>query len=142
MSRKGMTGMIRLHKWQLDEKRRDMADLEKMKAEFQQNLTDLQVELIAEQRNVSESPVVSISYVGYAQQVMVRRTNIVNSLLEVEASIENMKDDLADAFKELKKYEVVEQREQKKKRVERDHREQSEMDELAINMHHRRQKSG
>jgi flagellar export protein FliJ len=138
MSRNGMTGMIRLHKWQLDEKRRDMVELEKMKADLQQNLTDLQTELIAEQKKVAESPVVSIAYAGYAQQVMVRRMNIVNSILEIDASIEEMKDHLADAFKELKKYEVVEQRERQRELAERDRRTQTELDEVAINMHRRR----
>jgi len=142
MSPKGMTGMIRLHKWQLDEKRRNMGELEKMRAGLQQNLTDLQAELIREQKKVTESSVVSISYAGYAQQVMVRRTNIVNSILEVEASIEDMKDQLAEAFKELKKFEVVEQRKQERKRADQNRRQQSELDELAINMHRRRRKSG
>ncbi|MBL4612910.1 MAG: flagellar FliJ family protein [Emcibacter sp.] len=142
MSRKGMTGMIRLHKWQLDEKRRNMSDLEKMRADLQQNLTDLQVELIAEQKKVAESPVVSIAYAGYAQQVGVRRINIVNSILEVEVSIEDMKDQLADAFKELKKYEIVEQRERQRKLIKRNRVQQAELDEMASNIHRRRQTMG
>ncbi|MBL4801485.1 MAG: flagellar FliJ family protein [Emcibacter sp.] len=142
MSRKGMAGMIRLHKWQLDEKRRNMSELEKMRADLQQNLIDLQVELISEQKKVSASPVVSISYAGYAQQVMARRMNIVNSILEVDVSIEGMKDELADAFKELKKYEVVEQRERQRKLTERDRAQQAELDEMALNIHRRNQKLG
>ncbi len=141
MNRKGMTGMIRLQKWQLDEKRRDLVALEKMRDDLKQNLTDLQNELIAEQRKVAESPVVSIAYAGYAQQVMARRVNIVNSMLEVDASIENSKDQVAEAFKELKKYEVVEQRAREREYRARDLRQQNELDELAINMH-RRQNAG
>ena len=138
MSRKGMTGMIRLSKWQLDDKRRNLADLEKMKAVFLQNLTDLQNELIREQKKVSESPVVDISYAAYAQQVMVRRLNIVNSMVEIDVSIEDVKDQVAEAFKEVKKYEVVEQRERQRELAERDRRTQTELDEIAINMHRRR----
>ncbi len=142
MSRKGMTGMIRLHKWQLDEKRRNMVELEEMKAGLLQNLTNLQNELIAEQKKVSESPVVNIGYAAYAQQVMVRRVNIVNSMLEIDVSIEDMKDQVAEAFKELKKYEVVEQRERERERADLNRRQQIEQDELAINMHRQRQKLG
>lgn len=142
MSRKGMTGMIRLHKWQLDEKRRNMADLEKMKEDLLQNLTDLQEELIREQKKISETSVVNIGYAAYAQQVMVRRVNIVNSMVEIDISIEAMKDQVAEAFKELKKYEVVEQRQRDRELADRNRRQQSEMDELAINMHRRRQKLG
>lgn len=142
MSRRGMTGMIRLHKWQLDEKRRNMVDLEKMKEDLLQNLVDLQEELIAEQKKVSEASVVNIGYAAYAQQVMARRVNIVNSMVEIDVSIDNMKEQVAEAFKELKKYEVVEQRERERELTERNRRQQSEMDELAINMHRRRQKLG
>lgn len=142
MSRNGMAGMIRLSKWQLDDKRRNLADLEKMKVGFSQNLTDLQDELIREQKKVSESSVVDISYAAYAQQVMVRRLNIVNSMVEIDVSLEDMKDQVAEAFKELKKYEVVEQRQQEREKADRARRQQGEMDELALNMHRRRQNLG
>jgi len=142
MSDKGMTGMIRLHKWQLDEKRRDMVSLEKMKQEFLQSLADLEQELEAEQKHVADSPVVSIAYAGYAQQVIVRRANIENSIVELEASIENMKDQVAEAFRELKKYEVVEQRKLDRKKADLDRREQDELDELSLNIHRRRQQTG
>jgi len=137
-----MTGLIRLHKWQLDEKRRNMGELEKMRSELLHHLQHLQDELAAEKKMAASSPIVSINYVGYAQQVMVRRENIKNSISEVDASIENMKDQVAEAFKELKKYQVVEQREQDRLLADRNLRQQSELDELAINMHRRRQKVG
>lgn len=142
MSRKSMTGLIRLHKWQLDEKRRNMGELEKMRSELLHNLQHLQDELAAEKKMAASSPIVSIHYVGYAQQVMVRRENIKNSISEVDASIENMKDQVAEAFKELKKYQVVERREQDRLLADRNLRQQSELDELAINMHRRSQKVG
>lgn len=131
--------MIRLHKWQLDEKRRDMVTLEKMREDLLQNLGDLQKELIAEQKKAASSPVVSIAYGAYAQQVIIRRVNMVNSIIELDASMENVKDQVAEAFKELKKYEVVEQRKQERLRAERNRQEQSELDELAINIHRRRE---
>jgi len=139
MSRKGMAGMIRLHKWQLDEKRRNLVDLENMKAGLLQNLTDLQEDLIAEQKKVSESPIISITYAGYAQKVMARRLNYVNSILEIDVSLEDMKDQVAEAFKELKKYEVVERRDQERKLAARNLKQQNDLDELAINIHRRRQ---
>ncbi|PCI49604.1 MAG: flagellar export protein FliJ [Alphaproteobacteria bacterium] len=142
MSRKGMTGMIRLHKWQLDEKRRNMVELEKMKSDLLQNLTDLQNELIREQQKIASSSVINIGYAAYAQQVMVRRVNIVNSMVEIEVSIEDMKDQVAEAFKELKKYEVVEQRQRERKLADFKLRQQSEADELSINLYRRRQRQG
>lgn len=142
MSSRGMTGIIRLHKWQLDEKRRNMVELEEMKEVLRQNLTDLQNELIQEQKKASQSPIINIGYGAYAQQVMARRVNLVNSMVKIDVSIENMKDQVAEAFKELKKYEVVEQRQRERKLADYNRRQQIEQDELAINMHRRRQKLG
>ena len=137
-----MTGMIRLHKWQLDEKRRNLVDLEKMRDEIYQKLQDLQDELVSEQQKMTESSVVSISYGGYAQQVIVRRENMENSIAEINVSIEEMKDQVAESFKELKKYEVVEQREREREISERNRRQQNDLDEMAINMHRRQQQTG
>ena len=142
MNRKGMTGMIRLQKWQLDEKRRNLVELEKMRDELHQKLQNLRDELAYEQKKVAEAPVVSITYGGYAQQIMARRENIENSITEINVSIEDMKDQVAEAFKELKKYEIVEQREQERERTERNQRQQNDLDELAISMHRRSQNTG
>jgi len=137
MNRKGMAGMIRLHKWQLDERRRNLVELEKMREELVGKMRSLRDELAAEQKKVAEAPIVSITYGGYAQQVMARRENINNSITEIDVSIEEMKDQVADAFKELKKYEIVEQREREREMSERNQRQQNDLDELALNMHRR-----
>jgi len=137
MNRKGMAGMIRLHKWQLDERRRNLVELEKMREELVGKMRSLRDELAAEQKKVAEAPIVSITYGGYAQQVMARRENINSSITEIDVSIEEMKDQVADAFKELKKYEIVEQREREREVSERNQRQQNDLDELALNMHRR-----
>lgn len=140
MNGKGMTGMIRLHKWQLDEKRRNMVELEKMRDGLQQKLIDLQDELVAEQKKVAAAPVVSITYADYAQNITKRRENFENSITEIEVSIEEMKDQVAEAFIDLKKYEIVEQRHREREIKERDRKAQNTLDELAINMHRRRRR--
>ncbi len=86
MGRNDMTGLIRLHKWKLDEKRRNMGDLEKMRGELLANLKDLKKELVTEQKMAASSPIVSINYGGYAQQVLVRRENIRRLASVIEAS--------------------------------------------------------
>jgi len=138
MNRKGMAGMIRLHKWQLDERRRNLVELENMRDDLVAKLQGLQDELVAEQKKAAEAPVVSITYGGYAQQVMTRRQNIKQSIMETDAAIEEMKDQVAEAFKELKKYEIVEQREREREVTARSRRQQNDLDELALQMHRRR----
>ena len=130
----GLSGIVRLHKWQVDEKRRQIAELEVMRSDLEKKLEKLDSDLKDEQKNVANSNVVDINYAGYAAAVMKRRENIEASITEVNVSIENMKDDLAEAFKELKKYEIVEQRAVEKELHEQKKREQDRLDEVSLNM--------
>jgi len=130
----GLSGIVRLHKWQVDEKRRQIAELEVMRSDLEKKLEKLDSDLKDEQKNVASSNVVDINYAGYAAAVMKRRENIEASITEVNVSIENMKDDLAEAFKELKKYEIVEQRAVERELHEQKRREQDRLDEISLNM--------
>lgn len=131
---KGLSGIVRLHKWQVDEKRRQIAELEVMKEELQEKLEKLLSGLAKEREDLSKSNVVDINYANYASAVMSRRENLDASIVEIDVSIENMKDELADAFKELKKYEIVEQRAMEREREVEKKREQERLDEISINM--------
>ena len=132
---KGLSGIIRLHKWQVDEKRRQITDLEVMRNELVEKLEKLLRDLESEKENLSKSNVVDINYANYASNVMNRRENIDASITEVDVSIENMKDELSEAFKELKKYEIVEQRAIEREKLEQKRREQDRLDEISINMY-------
>ncbi|WP_417317149.1 flagellar FliJ family protein [Emcibacter sp.] len=134
---KGIDGMIRLHKWQLDEKRRQLTELETMRDDLLARKEDLAKQLVAEQEKVASSQVVNISYASFATAVAQRQENLMGSLAEIEASIEEMKDQVSESFKELKKYEVVEQRERERQMAKENRRQQADLDELAIQMHRR-----
>lgn len=132
---KGLSGIIRLHKWQVDEKRRQITELEVMRSELIEKLEKLKSDLESEKEILAKSNVVDINYANYASAVMKRRENLEGSITEIDVSIENMKDELSDAFKELKKYEIVEQRALERERLEQQKREQDRLDEISINMY-------
>lgn len=138
---KSLTGIIRLHKWQVDEKRRQITELEVMKEELVSKLEKLIADLAREQEDLSKSNVVNINYANYASSVMSRRENLEASITEINVSIENMKDELADAFKELKKYEIVEQRSVEREKEEQKKREQERLDEISLNLYRTSHKS-
>lgn len=131
---KGLSGVVRLHKWQVDEKRRQIAELETMRSEIVDQLEKLTSDLAAEQKHLATSIVVDINYANYASNVMTRRENLEASITEIDVSIENMKDELSEAFKELKKFEIVQERALERERFEEKRREQERLDELSLNM--------
>lgn len=132
---RSLTGIIRLHKWQVDEKRRQITELEVMKESIVERLEKLLTDLANEQENLAKSNVVDINYANYASSVMTRRENLEASITEIDVSIENMKDELADAFKELKKYEIVEQRAIEREKEDRKRDEQDRLDEISLNQY-------
>ncbi len=138
---KGLEGMIRLHKWQLDEKRRQLNDLEAMRDDLLRQKALLAEQLSFEQQKAAAAPVVDFAYANYATSVMQRQQNLQNSLNEIEASIEDMKEQVAEAFKEMKKYEIVERREQERRRAQAHRRQQADLDELAVQMHRRKNRA-
>jgi flagellar export protein FliJ len=134
---KGLDGMIRLHKWQLDEKRRQMTDLERMKDDLLQKKNKMAAALIAEQQNISDTNVVNINYANYAASIMERQENLDKSIEEIDVSIEDMKDELSEAFNELKKYETVQERKAERARVKQARKDQIALDEISAQMHRR-----
>lgn len=132
---KGLSGVIRLHKWQVDEKRRQITELEVMRVELIEKLEKITRDLESEKESLAKSNVVDINYANYASAVMTRRENLEGSITEIDVSIDSLKDELSEAFKELKKYEIVEQRALERERLEQQKREQDRLDEISINMY-------
>ncbi|MEQ8267370.1 MAG: flagellar export protein FliJ [Parvibaculum sp.] len=129
--------LIRLHKFQVDEKRRKVAELELMLAEFRQRERDLEAQVEAEQRKAGISDVAHFAYPMFAKSVIRRRENILESIDGIERQLEAAKDELAGAFRELKKYEILESGRKRKVRKEAMRVEQADLDEIALGIHRR-----
>lgn len=129
--------LIRLHKFQVDEKRRKVAELELMLAEFRQRERDLEAQVEAEQRKAGISDVAHFAYPMFAKSVIRRRENILQSIDGIERQLEVAKEELAGAFRELKKYELLEDGRKRKVRKEIMRVEQAELDEIALTIHRR-----
>ncbi|MBX3504563.1 MAG: flagellar export protein FliJ [Parvibaculum sp.] len=127
--------LIRLHKFQVDEKRRKVAELELMLAEFRQRERDLEAQVEAEQRKAGISDVAHFAYPMFAKSVIRRRENILESIEGLEVQLEVAKEELSAAFRELKKYELLEDSRKRKVRKAALRVEQAELDEIALTIH-------
>ncbi|MBI1261032.1 MAG: flagellar export protein FliJ [Rhizobiales bacterium] len=130
--------LIRLHKFQVDEKRRQVAELEIMLTEFHSRERELDRHVKAEQERAGISDVAHFAYPMFAKSVMRRRENILQSIEGLERQLEDAKEELAAAFRELKKYELMEDGRKRKVRKEVMRVEQMQIDEVALNIHRRR----
>src|SRR5215831_14329294 len=102
-SMKSRETLIRLRKFQVDEKRRKVAQIETMVAEFERMATDLDREIQAEQDRSGIHDPGHYAYPTYAKAAIARRQNLTNSANELKAQLDDAKAALQEAFEEMKK---------------------------------------
>src|SRR5436305_11997664 len=124
--------LIRLRKFQVDEKRRKVAQIEAMVAEFERMAVDLEREIQVEQDRAGIHDPGHFAYPTYAKAAMARRENLKRSADELKAQLEDAKGALGEAFDEMKKIELLDERDQARGRAEEASAEQSELDAIGL----------
>ena len=124
--------LIRLKKFQVDEKRRRVTQIETMIADFQRMSIDLEREIQTEQERAGIDDPTHFAYPTYAKAAIQRRENLTRSAEELRVQLEEAKALLAEAFEELKKVELLDERDQMRERAEEDAREQAELDAIGM----------
>lgn len=98
--------LIRLKRFQVDEKRRQVAQIEMMIAEFERMANELDREIVAEQTRANVHDPAHYAYPTYAKAARQRRDNLMGSAGELKGQLDDAKAALAEAFEELKKVEI------------------------------------
>ncbi|MPZ41223.1 MAG: flagellar export protein FliJ [Rhizobiales bacterium] len=124
--------IIRLKKFQVDEKRRKVAQIEGMIAEFDRIAGDLEREIKTEQDRAGIHDPAHFAYPTYAKAAMSRRENLKRSVAELRTQLDEAQAALGEAFEELKKVELLDERDQMRERAEEEAREQAELDAIGM----------
>jgi flagellar export protein FliJ len=124
--------LIRLKKFQVDEKRRRVAQIETMIAEFERMAAELDREIKLEQDRAGIHDPAHFAYPTYAKAAIVRRENLKRSAAELKSQLEDAKAALGEAFEELKKVEMLDQRDQERERAAMNAKEQAELDSVGL----------
>lgn len=135
---RGLSALIRLHRWQLDGKRRELADLERLEDQLIAEAQKLEDEVATEQEYAKESESGGYAYAGFAQGVIERRKRIQASIDDIREQIEAKREEVADAYRELKRYEVTLAEREKRQKLETERRAQAALDEVSLIQHERR----
>jgi flagellar export protein FliJ len=122
--------LIRLKRFQVDEKRRQVAQIEAMIADFERMAGDLEREIAHEQQRAGIDDPGHFAYPTYAKAAMQRRDNLQQSANELKGQLDDARAALGEAFEELKKVEILEERDQQRERVADAKAEQAELDRI------------
>jgi flagellar export protein FliJ len=135
---KDLGSVIRLHRWQLDEKRRSLADLEALQTRLANEQARLEQTLAREKTKAEASPDPVPGLGAYIRSMIDRRLHIEESRRQVEVRIAAAEEEIAEAFRELKKFELVEEDRQRRVALKRRRLETRVFDEIGATAYHRR----
>ena len=124
--------LIRLRKFQVEEKRRKVAQIEGMIAEFDRMAGDLEREIKFEQERAGIHDPGHFAYPTYAKAAMGRRDNLKRSADELRIQLEEAKAALAEAFEEMKKVELLDERDQMRERDEEAGSKRANLDSIGL----------
>lgn len=133
-----LESLIRLHRWQIDERKRHLADLEALAAKLREEQRRLALEEEREQAAASASPEGAYAYAGYAHGLIERRRKLVQSLAEIDGQVAKAREALAEAFQEVKRYEITAATRLRQQQLREQKRQQRTLDELGVDTYRRR----
>ncbi len=132
---KSRDSLIRLRRFQVDEKRRQVTQIETMMADFEQMAAELDRQILEEEERAGITDVTHFAYPTFAKAAMTRRDNLRQSAENLKQQLDDAQAELAEAYDELKKIELLQERSQEAERKSEDRRGQQEMDEIGLRMY-------
>ena len=124
--------LIRLRRFQVDEKRRRVTQIEMMMADFQRMAMELDREVVHEEARAGITDIGHFAYPTYARAAATRRDNMRQSAIALEGQLAEAKAELGEAFEDLKKIEILDDRERTAERVAEAARDQAAMDGIGL----------
>ena|SRR5258706_119112 len=109
---KSREGLIRLKRFQVEEKRRQVAQIETMIAEFERMAKDLSDQIAAEEDRSGIHDVNHFAYPTIAKAATQRRDNLLASANGMRDRLGAAQEDCAEAVAELEKLQAIAQRDQ------------------------------
>jgi flagellar export protein FliJ len=132
---KGLATLIKLHKRTLDELRRSMASLENQKEQLLLLSRTLQEELKKEMELAAKTPEMRGFFGDFAKRMRVRQEKIAAEIKELDKQMDKLRGEIAEAFSELKKYEIAEENARLRAAEAASRKETIELDEIAGQQH-------
>jgi len=107
---KSRENLVRLKRFQVNEKRRQLSQLDLMIAEFEKMASELEMQILAEEKKAGITDINHFAYPTFAKAARQRRDNLKNSQADLGEQRKLAKAQLAEAEAELAKAEMLETR--------------------------------
>jgi flagellar protein FliJ len=128
---RNFASLVKLARFKVEELQKQMGALDEARAHLESRAADLERSVPEEQVAADESREGFMAYGSYAQAVIERKNNLRASMIELDAQTAALRVQLEEAFLELKKFELMEDRRLARIAQARAKAEQDELDEIA-----------
>jgi len=134
-----LEALIRVRRHAVEQKQKFLAELYKQADELEGQKETMLTTLAEERKKVDEMGVEAVGYFGhYSEAVRGRVEDIDEAMKKLNRRIEIAREDMRDAFAELKKVEITQERREAEEEKELKKKESDIMDEVALEGYRRR----
>ena len=137
--KKDLHALIRLRKWEVDEKQRALGLLLREEERVIARQTALEQSLVQERAFVAKAePSQRVTFEAFVRRCMAAREALERELFEVMKKIALAQLDLAEAFRRLKTFEISQRQRDLEALKEEERLEQLTLDEVGLTLHRRK----
>jgi flagellar FliJ protein len=133
-----LASQVRVYNWALNDKRQKLASLEELADKFHRDLESLETELDHERSAAAISLDGTITFPVFVAAALERRKKLRVSIANLNLEIEAMREEVREAFQEVKKYESARDSHEQRECGHLAKHEQNSRDELGANLHQRK----
>ena len=139
MAGKDLKTLIRVHKFELDEKQRQLGNLLRFEQALQNRKILLAQRFVEEEQAANSSPVAALTFGAYVDWHVEENKRVDRALEENRQEILLMRDEIIEAYQELKTLEITQENRDKRELAELERKTNAMLDEIGLTLHRRRQ---
>lgn len=132
-----LNSLVRVHDWVLNEKRQKLSQLDEMADKLRNDLVLVEQDMERERTIASNSLEGTVAFPSFIAAALERRRRLRESIGNLEITIEAAREEVHEAFQEVKKYELARDNDTQREDDKRSRRDQADMDELGIGLYRR-----
>lgn len=139
MAKNDLKTLIRVHQFELDEKRRQLGNL----LRFEQSLENRKILLAKrfkeEEEAAKSDQTAALTFGVYVDWHIDETKRVERALADARQEIALMRDEIREAYQELKTFEITQENREKREAAELERKNNAVLDEIGLTLYRRRQ---
>ena len=141
MAKNELKTLIRVHKFELDERQRKLGNL----LRFEQSLENRKILLAErfrqEEAAANESPAAALTFGAYVDWHVDENRRVDRALADVRQEILDMREEIRAAYQELKTLEITQENRDKREAAEEERKNNAVLDEIGLTLYRRNKRA-